>query len=244
MLRFYRTSILLSAASLAVLASCGRNPGPVVRNYPFPGAAQVEKQIALAKTKCMDFNPKDLGAQTESTGKEKFKPEAPGRFTLENYEVTGIVDQVDRTVPNYSLKVTSFHSLDGKAPALVIDAECLDTKEIEQKLSFSPVTEIDSKTGLVLSAQPFTVGIAQNGALTASSLKSESAPQPVPAKDAPEAALLLGQAYMKSLKTMHFNVASAADGGLEIEAQFVGFDQNLSRQVYRVHAVYSWESTP
>lgn len=242
MSRFSHHRILIAAA-LTALAACGRNPGPVARSYPVPGIEKIQHQMELGKTKCLAFDPKSLGVKTAATGKDKFKTEAAGKFRLQSYEISGILDQVDRSVPNYALRVTEFQPKSPAADAaLVVEADCLDLKGTPQMLSFSPVTEIDAKSGMIAAAQPFSVAVATNGTMKATSAIIQTASTPVSVDQAPEAAILLGQDYMQSVQMLSFDVTSDAGGSLRIDAEFAGFDQNLTRRLFQVRAVYSLEA--
>jgi len=235
------TRILTPVLAAAVLAACGRNPGANARSYP--GTERIEAALAAAQPKCVPLDPKRIQAKATVSGKEKFMTDRKGVFKLDSYRVSQAADLADHSVPNAVFAISEFEDLSSSAPRLAIEAECLDLKGNETALSLSPVTRIDSETGLALQAQPFSLAVDAKGALEARSRVPTDSTSPLPAGKVPEAALLLGAEYAQTSKTLSFTAEETEDGSLKIRAEFIGMDPaTLARIFTRVEAVYGWDS--
>ncbi|MBS1962934.1 MAG: hypothetical protein JST04_12015 [Bdellovibrionales bacterium] len=237
-LALYSISAVLVGS--AALTACGRNPG--ARERAYPGMEKIEEAMAAAQPRCVSLDPKRLRATVSISGKEKFTTDRKGIFKLDSYEISKATDRADRSVPNGIYTVTEFEDFASAAPRLAIDSKCVDLKGAAESVDVAPVTRIDSSTGLILESQPFSFAVSEAGKMSAESRVPVPGESALPAGKVPEAALLLGKDYAANYKTLAFAVSESEDGSLNVKAEFVGMDANLSRLFIRVEAVYGWDS--
>ncbi len=244
-----RLTLLTSIALLLVFSACGRNPGAQPRPYPIPGIAKIEAQIARSQPRCMSADFSLLKAKSVTVGKEHFTNPEGGRYKLTSYHLSEVVDRADRLVPSTTFTVTEFDqnikSNSGeKAPRLAVEANCLDLKGEALELSVNPVSEIDAKSGLIVSSQPFQLNASAQGELRATTVNTVSATSPLPIVKTPETAILLGTEYMATFKTLKFIVDDADPKLLKVFGDFVGVDETFARKLIHIDATYAWDVNP
>lgn len=228
----YALSLVLFAVS-----ACGRNPGAQPRSYPIPGIEKIEAQMARLRPKCMSADFSRFKSSTTSVGKEHFISENGGRFILDSYVLSQVIDRADHLVPSTVFRITDFRN----TPRLRVEASCLDLKDQSLELTVSPVSVIDAKKGTVLKLQPFRIGASAKGELGAKSLETRVATSVLRLAKTPDAAILLGADYIPNFKTLKFAVDASDAKFLSVSGEFIGVDESFSRKLVRVEATYSWE---
>lgn len=240
--------LYVSLSLVLGVMGCGRNPGAQTRPYPIPGIEKIEAQIARSRPTCMAAEYSKLKGMSVTVGKEHFASGNGGRFKLESYVVSQVIDRADHLVLSSVFRITEFQeniiSASGeKAPRLEVEASCLDLKGEALELQVSPVSEIDAGKGVILKVQPLKINASGEGEMKAMTLNTLATRSLFSLAKTPEAAILLGTEYVSTFKTLKFIVDDSESKVLKVSGEFMGIDASFSRKLIRVEAVYSWEAS-